>query len=155
MIDFNLLEQAICRHFHPPFYFDYAPAEPKVNELFKTMYCVEMTEDFYDSEPEIPRELESEWDFENPECMKIWKQLCNDYEPRRLSFNNWQELYVDGNWGLTQNEVNKIAKKTLIKYKNKDRIFVAEYDGDLYFYIYARDLPEMRDYQIVLRPRSI
>ena len=152
MVDFNLLEQAISRY---PFYSDYAPAEPEVNELFKTMYCVEMTEDFYDSEPEIPHELESEWDFENSECMKIWKQLCNDYEPRRLSFNNWQELYVDGNWSLTQNEVNKVAKETLLKYKGKDRIFSAEYDGDLYFYIYARDLPEMRDYQIILRSRSI
>lgn len=155
MIDFNLLERAISRYQHEPYYSDYMPAEPEVDTLFDKYYCIEMTEDFYDSEPEIPRELESEWDFENPECMKIWDQLCKDYEPRRLSINNWQELYVEGNWDLTQDEVNKNAKETLIKYKYKDRIFVAEYDGDLYFYIYARDLPEMRDYQIILRPQSI
>lgn len=81
--------------------------------------------------------------------------MCEEYEPRRLTFNNWQEIYVDGNWGLTQKKVDFLARETLKDYCNKnDRIFSAYYNNDIYIYIYARDLPEMRDYQIILRPRN-
>lgn len=152
MVDHELLRQSIDRYNRPPYYSNYVQIHPCIEKLFNKYYCVEMTKDFYDSEPEIPHE----WDFENPECMKIWEQLCKDYEPRRLSFNNWQEVYVEGNWGLAQKKVDSIAREILEDYQNLDnRIFVANYDDDLYFYIYARDLPEMRDYQIILRPRSI
>lgn len=155
MVDIELLQNAIDRLGRPPYYADYKPAIVDPNALFKTHYCVEMAENFYDSEPDIPIDLLDTWDFDDPKYKEKWRRMCMDYEPQRLAFNNWQKIYVDGNWGLTQKKIDFIACKTLKEYCNKDnRIFGTYYNNDIYIYIYARDLPEMRDYQFVLRPRN-
>ena len=43
---------------------------------------------------------------------KIRKQQ-QDYEEKRIRFNNWQEPHFEGNWGVTQDKVDSIAKKQL------------------------------------------
>ena len=155
MVDNELLQKAIDRLNRPPYYTDYKPAIVDPDALFKTHYCVEMAENFYDSEPEIPTDLLDTWDFDDPKCKETWRNMRADYEPQRLANNNWQEIYADGNWGLTQNKIDFLAHKTLKDYCDKDnRVFGTYYNNDIYIYIYARDLPEMRDYQFVLRPRN-
>lgn len=155
MVDTELLQKAIDRDGLPPFYTDYKPATIDPEALFESCYCVEMEENFYDSEPEIPTSLLDSWDFDDPKCKEMWRRMCEDYEPQRLAFNNWQELYVEGNWDLTQEKVDSIAHETLKDYCKKDgRVFAARYDNDTYIYIYARDLKEKCDYRIVLRPRN-
>ena len=41
------------------------------------------------------------------------KRQQQEYDEKRIQFNNWQEPYFEGNWGLTQKKVDSIAKKQL------------------------------------------
>jgi hypothetical protein len=67
----------------------------------------------------------------------------------------WQELYEEGNWGETQEQVNKIILDTFHKIKKqarKDhRIAKFEKDGEIYLAIVARDLNVKSDFLIGFR----
>ena len=65
---------------------------------------------------------------------KIRKQQ-EDYNEKRIRFNNWQEPYFKGNWGYTQKRVDSIAKKqlkTILKsdIPIKDRLWLLEISKD-------------------------
>ena len=32
--------------------------------------------------------------------------MYKEYEMTRINFNNWQELYFKGNWGMSQNSID-------------------------------------------------
>lgn len=74
-------------------------------------------------------------------------QMYEAYEERRMNFNNWQELYEKGNWGMTQNHVDKFAGSVLNKvrkstYSKTGRIYYAEdkTEGLITIYICLRDI---------------
>ena len=74
-----------------------------------------------------------------------WSYCCYG-----LYKNCWQELYYEGNWGMTQKEVDEIIYDTfkdLSKQCRRDnRIVCCEHDGDIYVIIIARDLWFKADY---------
>ncbi len=78
------------------------PRTRDIDNLFREYRCDTFAEYFYDS------------DLEN--------------EEGRIRFNNWQELYFAGNFGLTQNDVDQIAESSLKKVleyetSSKDRMW--------------------------------
>lgn len=139
-----------------------------IDNLFNKYYCHEMYELFYDREPDYD-ELEFEKymtynsirekryhnycsdgkDYPVEELKKAYFNILKqrrDFEPYRIEINNWIELYYKGNWGMTQERVDSIARDVLkkdIKKANvplKDRLFYAEKDNEIRIYFYGRDI---------------
>lgn len=84
------------------------------------------------------------------EVLKIYEQ----YEERRLTFNNWIDVYGEGIWGQTQDLVDyntKLELKDIQKWKNlSDRVYCIETldpsgKKHISLYIYGRDI-HARDY---------
>ncbi len=70
-------------------------------------------------------------DAELKEAYKHIIKLQKEYNPRRIAFNNWQEPHFAGNWGVTQEQVDILAKKTLkavkqAKVENRDRLWIID-----------------------------
>jgi hypothetical protein len=113
--------------------------------LFRHYYCVEMCENSYDSEP-----LDyDEWEElqKTSEGRAKLAQVYRDYEPERMRFCNWQEPTMRGNWGMTQEHVDKCAKESLKEVKNiptikKERIYYAKKDDQIRIFIYGRDVQQ-------------
>lgn len=84
------------------------------------------------------------------ECKRAYekvKQMYEAYEERRMNFNNWQELYEKGNWGMTQNYVDKFAGSVLNRVRNSayskaGRIYYTEdrQEGLMTIYVCLRDI---------------
>ena len=58
-------------------------------------------------------------------------QMYKDYELTRINFNNWQELYFKGNWGMNQKYIDFYGRSILKHIRNfpksiKDRLYVAK-----------------------------
>lgn len=150
-----------------------------VDNLFNKWYCHELCEFFYDREPNYD---ELEFDKYMTYCSILEKRYHNycdeeypieelkqaylnilqqrrDFEPRRVELNSWIEPYYKGNWGMTQQRVDDIARDILkkdIKKANvplKDRLFYAEKDGDIRIYFYGRDIM-MCDYWFIFLKRK-
>lgn len=73
------------------------------------------------------------------------KNMYSEYEPRRIKFCNWQEPYMEGNWGMSQRYVNHISKYELKNFKKlsvskNDRIYYAKKDDEVRIYLYGRDI---------------
>lgn len=69
-----------------------------------------------------------------------WSYCCYG-----LYKNCWQEPYFEGNWDLTQKEVNDIildifTSDLLKKCRTENRMFYCEEDGKVHLLIIARDL---------------
>lgn len=143
-IDKELIQKELQGDIDNGFIFTYKKLSNKfLNWLFRHYYCVEECENFYDSEP-----LDySEWKKlqETSEGISKLAQAYRDYEPERIKFCNWQEPQMEGNWGITQENVDKYAKIDLKDVRNipdakKDRIYFAQKDDEIRIYIYSRDL---------------
>lgn len=78
--------------------------------------------------------------------MVEWSYCCNG-----LYQNCWQELFEEGNWGMTQNDVDMAIKNTIndtAKHCRKDkRILYCEGKDGVHVVIVMRDIHEM-DYLI-------
>lgn len=141
--------------------------------LFRHYYIFEMTEWFYDSEPDIEDELlnmyldygytshkriYSEYPHTHEELKDAYMTVCQiyeDYEQDRLEFNNWIEVNGEGIWGWSQKDVDEYGKRILKRIKKfptsiKDRLFVAESDDDIRIYFYGRDLWKV-DYWFIFK----
>lgn len=99
--------------------------------MFDSAKLCEMLENFYDSEPDIKDE-DSSWYFNTDEGQKAYKKLCDEYEPQRLEYNNWIEVYGEGVWFMSQREVDAAAKDKLSYIMHH----ITDADGEPRFYEY-------------------
>ena len=86
-------------------------------------------------------------------------QMYEAYEERRMNFNNWQELYEEGNWDMSQNYVDRFARSVLNRvrksaYSKAGRIYYAEdkQEGLISIYICLRDI-KSADYFLNFRKK--
>lgn len=108
--------------------------------LFNHYNVGEYTIHFYDSEPEPPED----YDFNDAEFDKKWKQMVQDYEPERMIKCNWIDVFGPGIWHMTQRETNKLSKEVLKEIRGrisiKDRLYYANTGDDALIYFYGRDM---------------
>ena len=85
-------------------------------------------------------------------------KMYQDYEPERLEYNNWIEVYCEDNCcRMTQEDVDNYTKRTLESFcgkVNKDRVYIEKHDDIISIYIYARDVDRM-DYWITLYKKEM
>lgn len=143
-IDKDLIEEELKRDKENGFVFGYKKFSNKfLDWLFRHYYCVEMCENSYDSEPlryEEWKKLQN-----TSEGRAKLAQVYSNYELERMRFCNWQEPTMKGNWGMTQEHVDRCAKETLKITRNiptvkKDRIYYAKKDDQIRIFIYGRDV---------------
>ena len=104
----------------------------------------------YAKQPHTLKELKSAYD-------KV-VQMYKDYELTRINFNNWQELYFKGNWGMSQRYIDFYGRSILKCIRNfpksiKDRLYVVKKEDEIRIYFYGRDFVEM-DYWFIFRKRK-
>jgi hypothetical protein len=127
-----------------------------IDWLFSKYSTHEFSEHFYDSEPDVPEEWESVEDrWDNSEFLKVWEKLVKEYEPRRITFNNWIDPFGDGIWGMDQGKVDEIARNALKEIMDMDvdlseRLYIGfGKDGYAFLYFYGRDFLK-KDYWWVM-----
>lgn len=64
---------------------------------------------------------------------------------RRIEFCNWQDPYSAGIWGMSQKEVDNIAKRDLKEFRKiaiskKKRIYCSKKDDEIRIFLYGRDV---------------
>lgn len=148
-----------------------------INWIFNHYYIEELCENFYDSCPVFEDEelyhmymdyiygheghVYSKQDHTKQELKDAYykiKNIYNDYESKRIKFNNWQEPYFKGNWGMSQKYVDSFGKKTLKEIRKfpksiKNRFYYAEKDDVIRIYFYGRDFWKV-DYWFIFRKRK-
>lgn len=87
---------------------------------------------------------------------KITKQI-EDYKSRKIEFNNWIEPYFNGNWGMSQTTVDRIARSHLESTKKcsvscNGRLFITEKEDTILIYYYCRDFAEL-DYWWIFKKK--
>lgn len=111
-----------------------------IEELFANYHIHETTQHWYDSDPNECHNCKRR------ECRNctIWKKW--EYSEKRLSFNNWIDVYGPGIWDMSQEESDKQAEGILTEaiknINNAERLFFTQPKDDKnYFYIfyYNRD----------------
>lgn len=143
-----------------------------IDRLFNNYYTEEYTEHFYDADPKfnieeynkayrykyrfssIPENQISKYREAYLSCIK----QRDEFENTRLTTCLWIEVFGDGIWHLTQEEVDKIAKRNLKWTKRtscspKGRLFWAKKDDYILIYYYGRDFNEV-DFWWVLKRRK-
>lgn len=105
----------------------------------------------YSKQPHTRQELKEAYD----KVIRMYKE----YEPKRITFNNWQEPYFEGNWGMSQKYVDRFGKETLKKIRNcpfsaKGRLFIAEKDDQIRIYFYGRDYLQVDYWFIFVRRKK-
>lgn len=116
-----------------------------VDWLFRHYKTHEFTIHFYDDEPSLRGDLEYDdpW-WETSEGIAYAWQKFRENEERRMTFNNWIDVYGEGIWGWSQTQVDKYTKGVMKSVRNwpvkkKERIYCGV-DGDwLLLYCYGRD----------------
>lgn len=143
----ELIDRELEKDREDGFEFSYKKLSNKfLDWLFRHYYCVEQCVNSYDSEP-----------FEYDEWKELRKtsegrskiaQAYRDYEPQRIRFNNWQDAFSKGLWGMTQEIVDKGAKESLKMARNipackNDRIYFAEQGDQIRIFLYTRDIEQI------------
>lgn len=82
-------------------------------------------------------------------------KIYEDYETKRIEFNNWQEPYFVGNWNYSQNYINNVARRTLLSIKRsnvskKNRLYICQKEDIIEIYFYGRDYLQI-DYWFVFK----
>ena len=85
-------------------------------------------------------------------------QMYKDYEMTRINFNNRQELYFKGNWGMSQRFIDSYGRSILKHIRNfpksiRNRLYVAKKEDQIRIYFYGRDFLGM-DYWFIFRERK-
>lgn len=144
-------------------YSELNPSKRFVNWLFNHYYCYEMLECYYDSEPHLYGEtFDMYLDYVHPHpdmkhsngqytddelraAFEVVEQAYKDYEPERLTFNNWVDVSGEGIWHMSQIAVDAWAKECLLATKKycpgyHGRLFIAENDDLISIYYFGRDV---------------
>lgn len=176
--DRELIRKELDNDFFSQYKYEYIkPSNRWIDWLFNHYYLHEMCENFYD------RELSWE-EYGGEENWNMWsdyknhthycehkhsreemketylrvEKLHEDYENRRKEFCNWQEVYGEGIWFMTQEECDKTAKETLKKIRKygkiSDRFFVKKTDKSIHIFFYGRDFLE-HDYWMILAKNGV
>lgn len=157
-----------------------------IDKLLNYYYCVEMCKNWYDSKPNIDEYIsdmaymykigtdgkiytkeyiKEKYNInytieEAKKCSierdKIYKKYNNS--ERRLTFNNCQDPYGEGIWGMSQKEVDKLAYDTFksiqrFNISKKDRLYISHKDDEIRIYFYGRDFNEL-DYWFIFKKRD-
>ena len=156
-----------------------------IDKLLNYYYCVEMCENWYDSEPNIDEYISDmafmykfgidevytkeyikekynvDYTIEeakkcNIKSNKIYEEYKNS--ERRLNFNNWQDPFGKGIWGMSQERVDKLARDTFksiqkFNVSKKDRLYISYKDDEIRIYSYGRDFNES-DYWFIFKKRD-
>lgn len=132
-----------------------------IDWVFTKYFTHEYAIKFYDSEPDIPEEWDSEdasiWD--NPEFIKVWDALVEAHEPSRIKFNNWVDPFGEGIWDWSQEEVDEFSREhmenlTTQEVDQSERLYIGfNKDGCAFIYWYGRDYNKA-DYWWIMQPRS-
>lgn len=115
----------------------------------------------------VEREVENRGKFSKyphtlEELKTAYDKVCKayaDYEPKRLQFKNWVELYSPGNFGMSEKYVNDKAKE-MIKYItdnfSDDFRFsvVRENEDGFSLYVFARDTELQCDYPMIFKKKN-
>lgn len=160
--DKELIQKELDKNFNGAEFKYVKPSNRWLDWLFNHYYLHEMCENFYDREltyeemgGEEKYNMYCDFAFNTHSCEEShtreeMKQayfdvlkLFEDHEPARKSFCNWQEVYGEGIWGMSQKRCDEIAKerlKIIRKYgKIADRFFVRQTDKVIYIFFYGRD----------------
>lgn len=126
--------------------------------LFRHYRTAEFSIHFYDSEPDLRDDIDVDdpW-WESPEGDEYLRQRFRENEERRMTFNNWVDLYTEGNWGLSQLAVDNDAREAIKSVRNwpvkkKGRIYCGTNEKYLMLYCYGRDFKGV-DYWLAMRRR--
>jgi len=132
--------------------------------LFRHYYILELTEHFYDSEPDIPVEWqernETGYIWDDKEFRKLWRKLCEEHEEKRIQFCNWIEVFGRGIWFMSQKTVDKISKDYLKRIRSvpikrrKERIYLAQEKDYIFIYWYCRDIEKIDIWWIMKKKTS-
>lgn len=124
----------------------FALSQRFIDWLFAKYKTEEFSIHFYDDEPDIPDEWDQDGDeWDDPEFKEVWKKLVEEYEPRRIEFNNWIDPFAKGIWGMNQEEVDKISIENMEEILTydvdmTDRLYISfKKDGHAFIYWYGRD----------------
>lgn len=130
--------------------------EPFGRSFFNTLLNLDeiqkKQEDFrYSKNPHTIEELETAY-------KNILRQR-EEYKEHRLTFNNWIEPYFDGNWGMTQSSVDKIARRIMKSTKRapvsyNGRLFISEKGEYIYIYYFGRDYKKVDYWWVMERKKS-
>lgn len=160
-----------------------------IDKLLNNYYCCEMTEHFYDSEPDVDSYISdmafmynfcSEKDINSDDehftkkyikdtygkeytaeeakrCAEENNRLYEEYihSERRLTFNNWIEVYGKGVWDMSQHRVDEVAREKLqmlYEWSHKDRFWIARDKNYIMVYAYGRDTG--CDYWFIMKKRN-
>ena len=127
------------------------PTKKFISWLFRHYTVHEFTIHFYDDEPEY---TEDEYCGMAPmEWFKLWR----DHEERRMTFNNWIDVFGPGIWDFTDKENEDIVRDYLISVRNwpmkkKDRVYWAKNEDSIWIYCYGRDFLG-EDYWFIMKRR--
>lgn len=151
-----------------------------IDRLFNHYYCHEMCENWYDNEPDYDDLEFDKYMTYNSILKGEYYNYCEDnkeypieelkqayinilqqrreYEPKRIEFNNWIEVFGEGIWHMSQHRVDEAARYILeeIKKSNvslKDRLYFSKKDNMIVMYFYGRDFM-YTDYWIVFMKRK-
>jgi len=124
----------------------FALSQRFIDWLFAKYKTEEFSIHFYDDEPDVPDEWDQDGDeWDDPEFKEVWKKLVEEYEPRRIEFNNWIDPFAKGIWGMNQEEVDKISIENMEEILTydvdmTDRLYISfKKDGHAFIYWYGRD----------------
>ncbi len=157
-----------------------------IDKLLNHYQCVEMCVYWYDSEPNIDEYISDmaymykfgtdgkiytkeyikekyniNYTIEEAkrcsiESDEIYKEYNNS--ERRLTFNNWQDPYGEGLWGMSQKQVDQMAYdtfKSIQKFtvSKKDRLYISYKNDMIRIYFYGRDFNKL-DYWFIFKKRD-
>lgn len=147
-----------------------------IDNLRNKYYCHEMCEKWYYSEPDFDDELYDMYmDYKYPNGNHMFpdgtysqeelkaaylkvKQMYINYEPRRIEFNNWIEVFGEGIWGMSQQYVDGEAIDTLkelqrINVKHDGRFYWYKDKNEIHIYFYGRDFMD-KDYWFIFKRKG-
>lgn len=113
--------------------------------LFRHYKTHEFTIHFYDDEPKLRDDIDYDdpW-WETSEGIEYVRSKFREHEERRMTFNNWIDVFGEGIWSWTQKQVDQFAREHLevVKdwpVKKKDRVYCGFKEDYIYIYCYGRD----------------
>ena len=157
----KLFNHYYCHEMCENFYDSEAEVDSYISDMaYMYNYCTEEdinNDDKYFTKKYIKEEYNKEYTREEAKrCAIENKRLYDEYNKseRKIKFNNWQDPYGEGIWGMSQKMVDDLARETLKKtikrcgLSLKDRLYYAKDDKQIRIYFYGRDFMEM-DYLFI------
>lgn len=122
-----------------------------IEDLLSAHYCKELTEHWYDDSPNECEECDKD------DCCSCQVLKQHEGSEKQLRFNNWVDVYAEGVFSETKEQVDGRARcflESILRDADKDgRLWLCQDDWLLYIYYYNRDR-EKEDYWFIFEPRD-